>query len=119
MHRILVFAMFGFLTLGGALHFVIDVLAQYLRHKRSPGPETTLYYGLNTSYALSQVLFGVLGLIVARHALELASRWSVLSLALAAAVCWLVFGFVFIEYREPRIMAAIFGALVIAVAVTR
>jgi hypothetical protein len=58
MARYLTLAAFGWLTLTGTLHFAIDVLSQYLRGKRVPGPETTLYYRLNSAFALGQVLFG-------------------------------------------------------------
>ena len=54
MHRILAYIAFTWLTLAGTLHFAIDVVAQYARGKRVPSPETTLYYGLNTAYALGQ-----------------------------------------------------------------
>ncbi len=56
LHKVLVYVAFGWLAFAGTMHFLIDVLAQYLRHKRVPGPEKTLYYGLNTAYALGQVL---------------------------------------------------------------
>jgi hypothetical protein len=51
MARYLTFAAFGWLTLPGTLHFVVDVVSQYLRGKRVPGPETTLYYGLDSAFA--------------------------------------------------------------------
>jgi hypothetical protein len=41
-----------------------------------------------------------------------------LTFGLAAAVAWLVIGFVFLEYREPRFVVAIFAALLISAAVT-
>ena len=40
-------------------------------------------------------------------------------LSLGVAACWLAFGFVFLEYPEPRFIAAIFGALVVAAALTK
>lgn len=67
MHNTLIYGAFGGLTLSGTLHFFIDVVSQYVRGKRAPGPEATLYYGLHTSYALSQVLFGVFALLLARR----------------------------------------------------
>jgi hypothetical protein len=42
MHKYLVYAAYGWLTLGGTLHFFIDVVSQYMRGKRVPGPEATL-----------------------------------------------------------------------------
>jgi hypothetical protein len=118
MHKILVFATYGWLTLGGTGHFLIDVVSQYVRGKRVPGPEATLYYGLNTAYALGQVLFGLLGLLVAGRALDVLGHSPTVSLSLAAAACWLVFSFIFIEYWEPKVVAGIFGALAIAAAIT-
>ncbi len=64
MHKYLVYAAYGLLTFGGVMHFLVDVVAQYARGKRVPGPATTLYYGLNTAYALSQVLFGLMALLI-------------------------------------------------------
>jgi len=119
MHKILVYVAFSWLTLSGALHFAIDVVSQYLRGKRAPGPETTLYFGLNTAYALGQVAFGILALLVARQALDLLSQWPAVSLCLAAALSWLIFGFVFLEYWEPRVAAGVFGVLLVAAILTR
>jgi hypothetical protein len=118
MHKYLVYAAYGLLTFGGAMHFLVDVVSQYARGKRVPGPETTLYYGLNTAYALSQVLFGLMALLVARYAFHLLDQWPALALSFTAATCWLIFSFLFIEYREPKIGAGVFVALIIAAAVT-
>lgn len=118
LHRLFVFAGFGFLTLGGTLHFVVDVLAQYVRDKRIPGPETTLYFGMNTAYALGQIVVGVLGLLAAHEAPRLFSRWPALALTLGAALSWLTLSFVFIEYREPRMAMGVFASLAIGIAVT-
>jgi hypothetical protein len=118
MHKILVFLAFGWLALGGTLHFVIDVLSQYQRGKRVPGPETTLFFGLNTAFALGQVLFGLFGLLVARQASEVLSQWPAIVLTVAAALCWLAFTFVFLEYWEPKFAAAVFAVLIMAAAVT-
>jgi hypothetical protein len=86
--------------------------------KRAPGPEATLFYGMNTDYALSQVLCALLGLLVARAPLNLLDQWPTVSLSLAAVVCREVFGFVFIGYWEPKIAAGIFAVLVIVAAAT-
>jgi protein-S-isoprenylcysteine O-methyltransferase Ste14 len=118
MHKILVFVAFGWLTLGGTMHFVIDVLSQYLRAKRVPGPETTLFFGLNTAFALGQILFGVLGLLVARQAPDVLSQWPAITLSIVAALCWLAFTLVFLDYWEPKFAAAVFTVLVIAAAAT-
>jgi hypothetical protein len=42
MHRILMYAVFRWLVFSGTMHFAIDVVFQYIRGKRVPGPETTL-----------------------------------------------------------------------------
>ena len=117
-HKILIYVALGWLTFTGSMHFLIDVLSQSLRHKRAPGPETTLYYGLNTAYALSQVLFGVFGLLVARQALGMWSQWPVIAIGLAATAAWLTFTFLFIAYREPKIAASVFAVLFLASVLT-
>ena len=116
MHRYLIYAAYGWLALGGTMHFFIDVVSQYLRRKRAPGPEATLFYGLNTAYALGQVLFGLFGLLVAWQAFDLLGRWPAISLTFMAAACWLIFDFIFIEYWEPKFIVAIFAVLAIAAA---
>lgn len=69
MHKYLVYAAFGTLTLFGTLHFLIDVVSQHARGLRQPGPETDLYYGLHSAYGLGQAAFGAMGLYLAwRHA---------------------------------------------------
>jgi len=118
MHRNLLYGAYGWLLLSGILHFGIDVTSQYLRGKRAPGRETTLYYGLNTAYALGQVVFALLALLVVRNGGVFMGQWSGLTLGLVAAVGWLIIGFVFLEYREPRIIMAVFVALLVGVAVT-
>ncbi len=111
LHKVLVNVAIGWLTFAGLMHFLIDVLAQYLRQKRLPGPETTLYYGLNTAYALGQVAFGILGLLIARRAIEVLGEWPALLLCGAAATAWFVIGVLSIEYPQPRFMGVIFGCL--------
>jgi len=118
-HKVVVYAGLGWLTMTGILHFVIDVVSQYLRGQRVPGPETNLYYGLNTAYSLGQVLFGTLGLVVAKQALGIWGQWPALVLSGLATTAWLAFGFCFIEYQEPKVMVGIFGVLVSAMALTR
>ena len=89
MAKYLTFAAFGWLTFTGTLHFAIDVVSQYVRGKRAPGPETTLYYGLNSAFALGQVLFGLMCLWAARRHPDLLRDPGVALLAGAgAAACW-------------------------------
>ena len=114
LHKTLTNIAFGWLTFAGVMHFGIDVLAQYLRHKRVPGPNTTMYYGLNTAYALGQVLFGTLGLLIARRAIDVLGEWPAILLCGVAAAAWFVIGLLSIEYPRPRFMVVIFGLLVLA-----
>lgn len=117
MHRILLFAAYGWLALSGALHFAIDVVSPCLRGKRAPGAETTLYYGLNSAHALGQFVFGLLGLWLAWRAAELLRAWPAIGLSLAAAAGWFAVAWLFMAYWEPRFNAAVFALLVAAAAV--
>jgi hypothetical protein len=119
MHKYIVYAAYGWLALTGVLHFVVDVLSQHLRGKRSPGLETTLYYGLNSAYALGQVAFGLLGLLIAWRAMPLLRETPMLVLTAAMALAWLALSVVFMEYWEPKFNAAVFCALVLAMLLTR
>ena len=108
MHKILIYATYGWLTFGGIMHILVDVVLQYLRKTRLPSAETTLYYGQNIAYGLGQIIFGLLALMVARYSFELLKQWPAITLSVLAGVAWLAFGFFFIEYREPKIMISIF-----------
>ncbi len=105
---------FGWLTAGGVLHFLVDVVSQYVRGKRPPGDATTLYYGLNTAFALGQVLFGLLCLWLAWRQPDFLANRMITALCVAGGAGWLVITYAFMEYREPKIMAMIFLALLIA-----
>ncbi len=100
-HKVVVNVAFGWLPLAGLMHFLIDVLAQYLRHKRLPGPETTMYYGLNTAYALGHVILGILGLLIARRAIAVLGEWPALLLCDLATAAWFVIALLSIEYGAP------------------
>ena len=50
---------------------------------------TTLYYGLNSAYALSQVLFAALALLAISQGLNILGRWPGLILGFLAALSWL------------------------------
>lgn len=118
MQKILIYATYGWLTFGGTMHILVDVVLQYLRKARVPSAETTLYWGLNIAYGLGQIAFGLLALLVARYSLEVLKQWPAITLSFFAAGAWLAFGFFFIEYREPKIMILIFIILLIAVAMS-
>jgi hypothetical protein len=118
MHKSLMYAAYGWLAFSGTAHFVVDVVSQYLRGKRPPGLESTLYYGLNSAYALGQVLFGLLGLWIAWRSMALLEQGPAVVLSLAAAIGWFIISFLFMEYREPKFAIAAFGVLVIAAAAT-
>jgi len=118
-HHHLFYAAYGWLALSGVLHFGADVVSQYLRGKREPGLETTLYYGLNTALSLGQLMFGLLGLYVAWKAMHLLAATPALVLALAAGLGWLAIGFVFIEYWQPKLNITIFCVLIVAAFATR
>lgn len=119
LHRYLTYAAYGWLVLSGLLHFFVDVVSQHVRGKRAPGPETDLYYGLNSAFSLGQVVFGLLGLYVASRAMAVMDATPVIALAMLAAIGWLALTLLFMEYREPRIVAAVFCALVLAAWLTR
>jgi hypothetical protein len=101
------------------LHFAIDVVGQYARGKRPPaGAATTLYYGLNSAYALSQVLFAALALLAISGGLLILGRWPGLILGFLAALSWLAVCVLFLEYRQPRMTVALFAARLAAAALT-
>jgi hypothetical protein len=115
---LLLYGAYGWLLLSGVLHFGIDVVSQYLRGKRPPGAATTLYYGLNSTYALSQVLFAALALFAIRQGMTAMGQWSGLALGLLAACAWFVLSLLFLEYPQPRMTVALFAALLLGVALT-
>ncbi len=119
MNKYLVFATYGWLTLSGTLHFLVDVVSHAIRGKHPPGPEATLYYGLNSAFSLGQAAFGMLGLLLAWRAPPAATETSVLVLTLAAGLGWWALTFLFMTYREPRVMVGIFCALALATLMTR
>ena len=118
LHAGLLYGAYGWLLLSGFLQFGIDVVSQVLRGKRVPGPETTLYYGLNTAYALGQVLFAVLALFAIKQGLTSLGRWPGVSLGLIAAAAWLALCFRFLEYSQPRATVLVFAALLLGAAFT-
>jgi hypothetical protein len=118
LHRPLLYGAYSWLLLSGLLHFGIDVVSQYLRGKRAPSPATTLYYGLNSSYAVSQVLFAMLALFAIRHGVAAMGQWSGVGLGLLAACAWFVLSMIFLEYTQPRMTVVLFAALLVGAALT-
>ena len=109
--RFLLYLPYIWLLLTGTLHFCIDVLSQYLQGKRAASVETTLYYGLNTAYALGQILLAVGALLCISSGSMMMQQWPGLLLGFGAAAAWFAICVVFLEYREPRILLAIFVTL--------
>jgi hypothetical protein len=116
MNKYLLYSAYGWLTFTGGMHFVVDVVSQHLRGKHVPGPETTLYYGLHSAFALGQLVFGLFGLWLAWRSREVLNALPVVTLSIAAAVGWLAITFLFMKYWEPKFNTAIFGILVVAAA---
>lgn len=119
MHKYLIYAAYGWLALSGTLHFVVDVVSQHLRGKRTASLETTLYYGLNSAFSLGQVAFGLLGLFLAWRHMDILNQTPVLALSLIAGMGWLALTFFFMGYWEPKVNASIFCVLILSVIVTR
>lgn len=118
LHIPLLYAAYGWLLFSGTLQFAIDVVGQYARGKRPPGTATTLYYGLNSAYALSQILFAALALLALSQGLVILGRWPGLTLGFLAASSWLAICVLFLEYWQPRMTVALFAALLAAAALT-
>lgn len=117
MQRSLLLAAFCWLAFAGTMHFTIDVVSHALQGRHAPSRETTLYYGLQSAYALGTAAFGLLGLLLAWRAPLLASSWQVLLLSLLVGTAWLAIAWLFIDYRQPLFATAFFLLLVIAAAV--
>lgn len=107
------------LRISGTMHFIVDVVSQFIRDERPPGLETTLYYGLHSAFSLGQVALGLTELFLTRGAMSLLSDLPLLIVSLAAAFGWLSISFRFMEYWEPKFAVAIFAGLIIAALVTR
>lgn len=117
-HRLALYGAYSWLLLSGILHLAIDVVSQYLRQKRAPGSATTLYYGLNSSYAVSQMLFAGLALFAIRQGVTAMGQRSGLLLGFVAACAWFVLSLLFLEYPQPRVTVAVFAALLVGVALS-
>jgi hypothetical protein len=118
LHYSLLYGAYSWLLLSGLLHFAIDVVSQYIRGKRVPSPATTFYYGLNSSYAVSQILFGLLALFAIHHGLAATGQLSGILLGLLAACAWFVLSLFFLEYTQPRATVALYAAFLFGAALT-
>lgn len=118
MYRGLVWGTFSWLTFSGTLHFLVDVVSQYVRGVREPSPATTLYWGLHSSFSLGQVAVGALGLVLASQSPALLRAWPVQAIVVVAAVLWLAIALFFIEYTPPKVNAGVTLALVLAMVVS-
>ena len=100
LHLLLLYVAYGWLLLSGTLHFAIDVVGQYARGKRSPGPQHALLRS-ELRLRMSQVLFAALALLaISQGLIILAVAWAESGLSgsfeLAGDMC------PFLEYRQPR-----------------
>ena len=118
LHGLLLYGAYSWLLLSGLLQFGIDVVSQYLRGKCAPGPATTLYYGLNSSYAASQVLFAALALFAIRQGATAMGQSPGLAIGFLGACVWFTLSWMFLEYPQPRMTVALFVALLVGVAFT-
>ncbi len=118
LHYTLLYAAYSWLLLSGLLQIGIDVVSQYLRGKRAPGPSTTLFYGLNSAYGISQILFALLAFFAIRQGVVALGQWPGVSLGLLAATAWFALCVLFLEYPQPRMTVALFAALLLATAFT-
>ena len=118
LHGLLLYAAYGWLLLSGVLHFAVDVVSQHIRGKRTPGPATTLYYGLNSTYAASQILFAALALVTIRHDGTALGQGYGLVLGFLAACAWFLLCLRFLEYSQPRAAVVMFLGLLVGVALT-
>ena len=118
LHSQFLYGAYGWLMLSAFLHFGIDVVSQYLRGKRPRGPAATLYYGLNSTYAVSQVLFAALALLAIRQGITSMGRWPEITLGLLAACAWFGLCWKFYEYSQPRMAVLLFAALLVGAALT-
>ena len=118
LHQLLLYGAYGWLMTGGLLHFAVDVVSQHFRGKRVPSSATTLYYGLNSTYAVSQILFGALALFAIWHGVTAMGEGYGLALGLLAACAWFVLSLRFIEYPQPRVVVAVYAGLLAGVALT-
>jgi hypothetical protein len=118
MHRAFLYGAFGFLLLTGVLHFVVDVVHQHYSGQRPAGTETTYYFGLHSAYALGQVVFAALAILIIRSGSDLLSKVPGQVISFIAVAGWFAICFKFSEYIPPRINLGIVTALLIGAVIT-
>ena len=118
LHSTLLYGAYGWLMLSAFLHFGIDVVSQQVRGKRPAGQATTLYYGINSTYAVSQILFSALALLVIHQGMTSMDRWPGITLGFIAACAWFGLCWMFFEYSQPRMAVLLFAALLVGAALT-
>jgi hypothetical protein len=117
MHTYLLgFALYS-LVIGGVIQF-IDITCQSLRGARPQGVETTLYYGLNSTFALSQLLYGLSGVLLQHHALGVFDQPDFLVLSSIATAGWLTINLFCLDSGKPRLTTLSFTLLSAASAMT-
>jgi hypothetical protein len=118
-HQTLLLASYGWLTVFGVAHFLIDVVARRTQNRQALDPEAVLYYALHATYSLGQVMFGLLALSIATSDMDLLSHPPSLLIAITAAIGWLLVAWLFMDYWEPKAVAGIFLILITAAAISR
>lgn len=119
MHKFLLYAGYGYLAVSGVLHFLVDVVAHHFHHQRAAGPETAMYNGLHSAYALGQVVFGLIAILIIRSGSDLMSRQIGQAIGFFAVAGWLAISLKFIEYTPPKFNISVVLALLIAAAFTK
>ena len=119
MYQYFIYSAFGWLAFSGTMHFIVDVVSQYLRGKHVPGTEATLYYGLHSAFSLGQVAFGILGLYLAKRNIHLLMETPIILLCLFSGIGWLAVTFYFMEYWEPKLAVSLFILLILATWIVR
>lgn len=119
MHKLLLYAGYGFLLLTGVLHFFVDVVAHHFRHQQGTDPETTMYYGLHSAYSLGQIVLGLLAILIIHSGSNLMNRPLGQALGLFAGAGWLAISLKFIAYAPPKFNIVVVLMLLVAAAFTK
>ena len=118
LHGLLLHGPYSWLLISGLLHFGIAPVSQLIHVKRTPSSATTLYYGLNSSYSVCQVLFAALALFAIRKGVTAMGQGSGFLLGLLAACAWFVISLLVLKSPQPRMTGTLFAALSVEVALT-